>query len=104
MNEWLVSQDIHTGFRLGIGLHSGTLMSGNVGSPRRLEYAAVGDTTNTAARVESLTKEHDVALLLTESVVEMLTRPVDGLRFVAEVAPRGRSGSVRLWTYDEVAT
>ena len=104
MNEWLVSQGIHTGFRLGIGMHSGTLMSGNVGSPRRLEYAAVGDTTNTAARVESLTKEHDVALLMTESTVDMLTCPVDGLRFVAEVAPRGRSGSVRLWTYDEGET
>ena len=38
-----------SGFRMGIGLNSGRVMSGNVGSERRLEYTAIGDTTNTAA-------------------------------------------------------
>ena len=37
---------------MGIGVASGPVMSGNVGSERRLEYAAVGDTTNTAARLK----------------------------------------------------
>ena len=45
-----------TGFRMGIGLNSGHVMSGHVGSERRVEYAAVGDTTNTASRIEALTK------------------------------------------------
>jgi len=44
------------GFRMGVGLMSGEVMSGNVGSERRLEYTAIGDTTNTAARLEGMTK------------------------------------------------
>jgi adenylate cyclase len=49
-NEWLRGQKLSEGFRMGIGLNSGSVMSGHVGSERRVEYTAVGDTTNTAAR------------------------------------------------------
>jgi adenylate cyclase len=37
---------------MGIGLNTGTVVSGNVGSHRRLEYTAIGDTTNTASRLD----------------------------------------------------
>ena len=97
-NAWLVERGIDATFDIGVGLNSGPLMSGNVGSARRLEYAAIGDTTNTAARVESLTKEVGVPLLLTQAVVDALHAGPDGLRFVDELAPRGREGTVRLWT------
>ena len=45
------------GFRIGIGLCTGPVTSGNVGSARRLEYAAVGDTTNVAARLQEKNKD-----------------------------------------------
>ena len=55
-NAWMREGGLGDGFKMGIGLHSGPVMSGNVGSARRLEYAAIGDTTNTAARLEAMTK------------------------------------------------
>ena len=55
-NEWLREQGLGEGFRMGVGLNSGSVMSGQVGSERRIEYTAVGDTTNTAARLEGMTK------------------------------------------------
>src|SRR4029079_2180757 len=41
-NSWLREQELHDGFKMGIGLNSGPVMSGNVGSERRLEYTALG--------------------------------------------------------------
>ena len=101
MNAWLAGRGIAQQFRLGVGLNSGALMSGNVGSMRRLEYAAIGDTTNTASRVEGLTKEFGTPLLFTEAVVAALSEPPADLTFVAERAPRGRVGIIRLWTVSE---
>src|SRR3954470_24924303 len=54
-NAWLRSEGLsEDGFRMGVGLNSGHVMSGNVGSERRLEYTAIGDTTKTARRLEGI--------------------------------------------------
>src|SRR3712207_6027607 len=55
-NAWMQQEGHGDGFKMGIGLNSGPVMSGHVGSERRLEYTAIGDTTNTAARLEGMTK------------------------------------------------
>jgi class 3 adenylate cyclase len=57
---------------IGIGLHRGTGLAGWVGSQERMEYAFVGRTVNLAARVQALTREHGVDILLTEAVREKL--------------------------------
>ena len=71
-NEWLREKGLGEGFRMGIGLNSGRVMSGNVGSERRVEYTAIGDTTNTAARLEGMTKGTPHQLFLADSTCERL--------------------------------
>ncbi len=100
-NEWIRSQGLGDGFRMGIGLNSGNVMSGHVGSERRVEYAAVGDTTNTASRIESLTKGTPHQLLLSDATREALLTPADDLVFVDEVEIRGREARMKLWGLNE---
>ena len=65
-------------------------MSGNVGSERRLEYTALGDTTNTAARLEGMTKGTPHQLYISDTTKQKLTRAPDDLVEVGEAEVRGR--------------
>ena len=103
-NAWLREQELGSGFRMGIGLNSGRVMSGNVGSERRVEYTAVGDTTNSAARIEQLTKGTPHQLMLSGSTKDALTAPPDDLVFVEEVELRGRRTHTTIWSLPEEAT
>jgi adenylate cyclase len=100
-NEWLRENALGEGFRMGIGLSSGPIMSGTVGSERRLEYTTVGDTTNTAARLEAMTKNTPQSIFIADSTRRSLRQPVDDLVFVDELDVRGRRSKVRLWTLAE---
>jgi adenylate cyclase len=71
LNAWLAERDLPP-FRLGVGLNSGAVMSGTVGSERRMEYAAVGDTTNVAARLQAATKGTPHALFVSQSTWDRL--------------------------------
>jgi adenylate cyclase len=101
-NEWLNGQGFDA-FEMGIGLNSGPFMSGNVGSQRRLEYTAIGDTTNTASRVEAMTKDTPHSLMLTESTRDALVHNAPDLVYVDELAVRGRTARVKLWTLQREA-
>ncbi len=100
-NAWLRDEGLSEGFRMGIGLNSGHVMSGNVGSEQRVEYAAVGDTTNSASRLESLTKGTPHQLFFSETTKEGLSESPADLLFVQEVQLRGRVGKIGVWTIEE---
>ncbi len=84
-NEWLREQGYGDNFVIGIGINTGPFMAGNVGSEKRLEYTAMGDTINTASRLEGSTKDSDFYLLLADSTREARRRRRRRLR-------RGRRG------------
>jgi adenylate cyclase len=100
-NQWLRDEQLSDGFKMGIGLNSGNVMSGHVGSERRVEYTAVGDTTNTASRIESMTKGTPHQLLMSDTTKESLSTPADDFVFFEEVTIRGRVETVKLWSIAE---
>jgi adenylate cyclase len=98
-NRWLREESLHDhGFRMGIGLNSGRVMSGNVGSERRVEYTAVGDTTNSASRIEALTKGTPHQLFLADTTKVALREPPSDLVFVDDFQLRGRESKTRIWS------
>ncbi len=60
--------ELKTPFRIGIGIHFGPAIVGEMGFPPALSLTAIGDTVNTASRLESATKEENVQLLISETV------------------------------------
>lgn len=97
-NVQLRSEGISEPFRMGIGLNSGPVMAGNVGSEERLEYTALGDTTNTASRLEGMTKASGHDVFLAASTVAALEAPTHDLVRVGEFEIRGRQSTVEVWS------
>jgi adenylate cyclase len=99
-NAWLSASGVEEPIRMGIGMNSGPVLSASVGSPRRLDYAVIGDTTNTAARIESMTKELEHAVLLSEHTMDALREPPEDAVALGEFEIRGRTGKIGLWALD----
>jgi class 3 adenylate cyclase len=88
--------------RLGVGVHSGQVVAGCLGSGARLEFTVLGDTVNTASRLESMTKDKGVPVLVSEAAVSR-ARAVLGdadlpvaVEPMGEVAIRGRKEPLRV--------
>jgi adenylate cyclase len=99
-NAFLREQELSDGFKMGIGLNTGMVVSGNVGSQRRLEYAAIGDTTNTASRLQGMTKGQSHLLFISDTTRQRLRREVPDLVFIDELEVRGRSQAVKIWSIE----
>jgi len=85
--------------RIGIGIASGPVIAGNAGSPERLNYTVLGDTVNVASRLQGLTKEYGVPLILSGATYERVATAFP-CRLLGKVAVRGRQQETALYTVE----
>jgi len=81
---------------IGIGLSTGELVAGNVGSPRRMDYTVIGDTVNLSARLESATKSYAVSIIISEGTVRAL-RDSYPLRELDRVRVKGKHQAATIY-------
>jgi adenylate cyclase len=88
-NDERVEQGLEK-IRLAIGIHAGPAVIGAIGDDRRLEFTAIGDTINTASRLEELAKHHNWTLVISRQIAQVAG--VDETKFLqqAPIAIKGR--------------
>jgi len=87
-----------TGFETGIGLHYGEVLQGTIGSSGRKDFTVIGDTVNTASRVEGLTKDYKFKVIMTEVFWNLLSERLrPGHERIGAVKVKGRTAEVGIF-------
>jgi adenylate cyclase len=96
------SAELETPLRIAMGLHGGPAIIGRIGHGKATSLTAIGDTINTASRLEGMAKEHDVELAVSAEIVEQAGFSFKGHEKQA-LAIRGRAATLETWIIPRAA-
>lgn len=82
--------------QIGIGIASGMVAYGLIGHEDYKQFAALGDTTNTAARLQALCKNYETSIILSENTYEFVKKQVDSV-FLEEIILKGKTVSIKIY-------
>ncbi len=85
--------------KMGIGIHTGFAVVGSIGSEKRMEYTAVGDTIQTVFRLEDATKEFDLPILISETTAAKANRHF-ALKRLGKISMDGREGPIEVYAIE----